>query len=206
MNVSMPSTPWGDASSYYRWVRDGATDDQITEYCRIFEVKIADFWKYYDYGKSIEPPEPKKLQTIEEALREEEGLRLQVYDDATGKEFKKGDTLMGNLSIGYGINLSNGIDIKEAENMMAYRIMIAKQDAYAVFGYNAFYTFPKRCQVAILDMLYQMGRGRFLTFEKMIKAAERGDWPTAKREALDSAWARGPHKKRAEKIAELFYG
>ena len=144
--------------------------------------------------------------TLEDRIKEEEGFRLAPYDDATGKALRPGDTLQGNITIGWGTNLSSGISRMSAQYLLSERLAIAQLDAAAVFGRVEFYSFPQKCQEAFLDMLYQMGRKRFMTFKKMIEAAKRNDWKSVKREALDSEWARGPHKKRAEEIGALFDG
>ena len=126
-----------------------------------------------------------------------EGARLKPYDDKTGKEIEH------NVTIGIGTNLSNGISQKTARILLFGGLDTAVSDAQAVFGYRGYGLLPEPVKEAFLDMLYQMGRGRFMGFKKMIVAAKANDWPGVKREMLDSDWARGIHKNRAEKIAEL---
>lgn len=53
-------------------------------------------------------------------LRAEEGLRLTVYDDATGKPIKPGTLVKGHPTIGIGRALDvNGITEAEAEYLKA---------------------------------------------------------------------------------------
>ena len=47
---------------------------------------------------------------------DDEGVRLRVYDDATGEPLHPGMTLKGHPSIGYGRALDvNGISLKESK-------------------------------------------------------------------------------------------
>ena len=53
-------------------------------------------------------------------IRDGEGLRLKVYDDASGKPVTAGSVLAGHPSIGYGRNLAGqGISESEADAMLA---------------------------------------------------------------------------------------
>lgn len=142
------------------------------------------------------------MPNLIDRLKREESLRLEIYDDATGRPFKKGDTLEGNLTVGYGCNVMK-IDTGLADTLLDYGIQVARWDAYTVFLWSVFYKFPITVQEVFLDMLFQMGRSRFATFQKMIAAAKAHDWVGVKREMLDSEWARGKHKARAERLAAL---
>ena len=55
---------------------------------------------------------------------------------------------------------------------------------------------------ALVDMMFNLGKPRFLTFKKMIKAVECGDFDTAANEMLDSKWARQT-KSRAIELSNL---
>ena len=135
-------------------------------------------------------------------LKKEEDERFRVYDDATGKEFREGDILVGNLTIGVGINIMT-IDQEESDFLLEHRIKIALQGAWRAFGYNLFHSWPERKQDVFLDMIFNMGITRFLKFEKMIVAAKANDWARVKVEMLDSDWARGRLANRAKELAEL---
>lgn len=54
----------------------------------------------------------------------------------------------------------------------------------------------------ILSMAYQMGIGKVFLFKRMIIAIKEGNWPEAKKEMLDSKWARQT-SKRANRHAEV---
>lgn len=57
-------------------------------------------------------------------------------------------------------------------------------------------------QRALLNMAFQMGIEKLLTFKKMLSALEAGDWLLAEHHALDSKWAREDSPARARRVAE----
>lgn len=62
---------------------------------------------------------------------------------------------------------------------------------------------PADAQRALCNMVYQMGIGGVLKFKKMLACVHAGDWEGAKRNALDSDWAKQT-PGRAERVTALF--
>lgn len=58
----------------------------------------------------------------------------------------------------------------------------------------------KARQDALIDMGYQLGVPKLLTFSQMIRAITYEDWPTVYQQALDSDWARET-PARAQQVA-----
>ena len=58
-------------------------------------------------------------------------------------------------------------------------------------------------QRAIANMTFQMGIGALLKFKKMLAALQARDYNAARREALDSAWAKQT-PQRAKRVTDLF--
>lgn len=141
------------------------------------------------------------MTTLLERLKEHEGERFEIYDDATGKPFRKGDTLKGNLTIGVGVNIHR-IDREESEWLLNHRLELAQKEAWAVFGYSRFSAWPQNRQEVFIEMVYNMGITRFRGFRRMIAAAMAGDWVRVKAEMLDSDAAR-ELPARYQKLAEL---
>ncbi len=56
-------------------------------------------------------------------------------------------------------------------------------------------------QRAILNMAFQMGVEKLLTFKNMIAALEAGNYALAETEALNSKWARSDSPARARRVA-----
>lgn len=105
-----------------------------------------------------------------------EGLRLKPYTDSTG-----------HLTIGYGRNLTNGISKREAETMLDHDIARAQQDLYEVEP-EALNLSAWRYYV-LVDMMFNLGRKRFSSFKKMLKAIREGNHLKVAQEMLDSKWA-----------------
>lgn len=57
-------------------------------------------------------------------------------------------------------------------------------------------------QNALIEMAFQIGFAKFITFAKMIAAIAVGDWTTASAEALNSDWAKET-PVRAQAVAKM---
>ena len=120
-----------------------------------------------------------------------EGLSLMPYYCTANK-----------LSIGIGRNLEDrGISKEEAMFMFNNDLKLAVSDLVRVFGadYNGL---PDEAKMVFIDMVFQLGIGRFSGFKKMIKYAIAGNWKEAARELMDSKYARQV-PKRAEENRDL---
>ena len=58
-------------------------------------------------------------------------------------------------------------------------------------------------KMVLIDMIYNMGIGGVLTFEKMLAALSDGDYAEAARQILDSKYARLDCPARAERNAKI---
>lgn len=113
---------------------------------------------------------------IYEIIKKYEDLKLKPYLCPAGK-----------LTIGYGYNLEDGIPEFIADDLLEYKVTIALGDFRDIFG--LIQDIPNSTNsrfVAILDMLYNMGKPTFLQFKKMIAAIKQGDWQKAADELVDS--------------------
>lgn len=116
------------------------------------------------------------MNKLERELIRDEGLRLKPYLDSVGK-----------LTIGVGRNLADN-GISEAEALVMLRNDIANsQQELERFGW--FRQLDSRRKDAILNMHFNLGLPRLLSFKKMIAALEQGKWDKAADEALNSRWA-----------------
>jgi len=102
----------------------------------------------------------------------------------------------GRLTIGYGHNLDNPISEKTARTILQEDIGHAVGHLCHLFP--VFLSFPENTKMALIDMMFNMGLARFLSFKKMIAAINKVDWRKAMieledlreiaREAKDSKW------------------
>ena len=124
-------------------------------------------------------------------LKRHEGFRGKPYHCTAGK-----------LTIGYGRNLDDvGITQEEAEILLSKDIQQAIRNAMDIFPALSKYT--ENRQIALINMVFNLGKTRFLGFVNMIKAIKKDYWMSASVEALDSKWARKDVGNRAIEIAEM---
>ena len=108
----------------------------------------------------------------------EEGFRAKAYNDKTGRPVTcKTMTPPGNLTIGSGINLENGISVEEDRAIS--RIRLAAMDAEL----RRFAWYPELDEVrgsVFLDIAYHAGvHGELLHFPHVITAAAAKNWQLA---------------------------
>lgn len=116
------------------------------------------------------------LYRLKVLLKKHEGYSPKPYVDSVGK-----------LTIGYGRNLDDvGIYADEAELMLENDIEIAIREAYKIFP--EFISYKPERQEVIVNMLFNLGATKFLTFARFIEAVKNRDWDKAADEMLDSKW------------------
>ncbi len=119
--------------------------------------------------------------TLEERLILHEGLRLKKYKDS-----------LGNWTIYVGHLCKPGekyLGTKEdALRYLDIDLAIARQDIKDIFpDYREFSQTRQEC---LVELLFNMGKSRFLGFKKMIHAINIGHWEEAAAELKDSKWYR----------------
>lgn len=124
-------------------------------------------------------------------IRENEGLKTKPYLCTSGK-----------LTIGYGRNLEDtGITVEEADMLLDHDIdRCISELQLNIPGFNEL---PYMIKVALLDMVFNLGLSRFMTFRRMLAAIQRADYIDAAKEVMDSKYARQV-PTRTEKIAKTF--
>jgi lysozyme len=142
-------------------------------------------------------------QQLIDLIADHEGLILKVYDDATGKEIGAGDVLIGHPTIGVGRNIAKdglGISQEEAEFMLENDIERVKEEIknFPIENLNEART------AIIIDMAFNMGISRFnpTRWPNFFRAVANEDYDNAKKEMLDSNWARQT-KRRSVRLAEM---
>ena len=130
--------------------------------------------------------------TLKDALMRDEGLRLKSYVDSRGK-----------ITVGYGRNLTDvGLSLAEAELLLDNDMQRATAGVQAALPWTTGLDEVRRG--ALENMAFNLGVTGLLGFHKMLAAMQRGDWPTAALEALNSEWARqvGPRAYRLSRQLE----
>jgi lysozyme len=123
---------------------------------------------------------------LDAELEVEEGNKLLIYDDATGKTFVKGMTLIGNLSVGIGINLMLPFDPLELRFLENNRISKVQAGLLVIPWYAALD--PVR-QVALADIAYNIGVHGLLGWPHFLSFMAKKDYPAAVAEIRsDKLW------------------
>lgn len=129
-------------------------------------------------------------------LTDEEGFRNALYDDATGKKIKAGDTLVGNPTIGIGWNvMGRGCPLDLAQTICRYHIAETWADVTHAFPWAAH--MPEPCQRALCDMGFNMGIATLSTFKEFLALMELGNYEDAAVDLEGTRWfkqvgSRGP--------------
>ncbi len=117
------------------------------------------------------------LSKLKSILIRHESLKLSPYRCSAGK-----------LTIGVGRNLEDkGISFEEADFMLENDIQDSLKALREIFV--DFETFSENRQIALVDMIFNLGRAGFEKFTKTIGLIRIGNWKRASLEALDSKWA-----------------
>jgi len=121
-------------------------------------------------------------------LKRDEGVRLKPYRCTAGK-----------LTIGVGRNIEDmGITEDEADLLLETDIKRVEAELDGALPW--WRDLSDRRQEALLNMGFNMGIPRLMTFRNMLAALESGSFGRAAAEALNSKWARQVGA-RAERIA-----
>jgi len=129
------------------------------------------------------------LTRLERQIWLDEGYRQHPYKCSANK-----------LTIGVGRNIEdNGISKEEALYLLRNDIMEVR---VSLMRFSWFNRLDDARQDAILNMAFNLGIPRFLSFKKMIEALIEMDYELAADEALDSKWATQVGE-RADRIARI---
>lgn len=111
-------------------------------------------------------------------IKDFEGVRLKMYKCPAGK-----------WTIGVGHNLEdNGITEDMADYILERDLREAEIQVRTHF--TTYYKLNEARQFVLVDLCFNIGINRFLTFKKMLAALAKGEYHTAARELQDSKWYR----------------
>ena len=141
-----------------------------------------------------------------ELLVQQEGFRQFVYDDATGKSLKRGDTIAGHPTIGYGLcveeGVGEGLSQPAAQSLLCNRIDAVKSELANHHGWYG--SLGAARQAALVSAAFNLGLAGLEGFRQALSACAAGDWKKAASEFRDSRWWRNHlTHNRAEQIATM---
>jgi Phage-related lysozyme (muraminidase) len=127
----------------------------------------------------------------------EEGCRAESYLDTKGY-----------WTIGIGHMLGKDIAFKGLRWSQEKIITVFENDLDTSLGhaqtiFPQFAILPPKVQLAILDMIFNLGGAGFRQFKTVIRMIHAQKYPEAAVAALDSKWARQDVPNRARRVAKL---
>lgn len=121
-------------------------------------------------------------------LKRDESVKLQAYDDATGKTVAPGTLVKGNVTAGVGRNLyGKGLSTDEVNYLLANDISEVKIELARALPWTT--TLDDARRGVLLNMAFNMGVPGLLKFKQTLAYVQAGNWTAASQEMLRSAWS-----------------
>lgn len=134
-------------------------------------------------------------------LKKEEGLRLLVYDDATGAPIGPGTLVKGHPTLGIGRALDvNGISPAEADFLL--RNDIARVVSQLDLALPWWRDLSPNRQAVLVSMGFQLGITGLLGFKNTLAMVKAGNYDGAAQGMANSLWAKQT-PARAKRMAAL---
>lgn len=133
------------------------------------------------------------LVALRSELVRDEGVRLFPYMDTAG-----------NITIGIGRNLS-GVGVSSAEVQAMWLADVDRATAGLDRALPWWRTLSEERQRVLVNMAFNMGVPKLLTFKRMLAAVKAGQYQAAAAEMLDSEWSRQVGE-RATRLAKIMAG
>jgi lysozyme len=122
------------------------------------------------------------MKKAKSVLIRDEGIAYSPYKDTKG---------YWTIGVGYfiGVDLSYlKLSWDVVQKMLEEKIEESLRDLHQIFG-GYFDTIGAPRQLALLSMIYSLGKSRFMGFSKMIMAIKDQNWELASYECKHSKWA-----------------
>lgn len=137
-------------------------------------------------------------------LQKEEGVRLQVYDDFSGRPIVPGSIVVGHPTVGCGRALDvNGISDVEVLVLLQNDIEKIFSQLDTALPWWRTMTVPRQCVLSA--MVFQLGIGGTMAFRATLRAMELGNYEQAAAGMLASKWARQT-PARVGRMADIMRG
>lgn len=143
------------------------------------------------------------LKRLKKQLEIDEGKKLTVYLDHLGYPTVGIGHLIKETDPPEIRNLRVGDKITEEQcsQLFIADVSIAIADCTIIF--DEWDSFPSEVQEILVNMLFNLGRPRFLTFRQMIAAVYQREWKKAAQEMAESKWARQVGNRASRLISRM---
>ena len=128
--------------------------------------------------------------------------RMMLVRDEDDCKFPYLDT-KNKVTIGIGHNLTDrGLSDRVRGLVFQEDLLESYEDAIGTFGVVGFSRFGEARQLAILNMIFNLGLTKFLGFKKTIAAIKLEQWDSAADHAKDSLWYKQVGE-RGDRVTEM---
>ena len=127
-------------------------------------------------------------EAVYEQLKIDEGVVYEVYLDHLGYPTFGVGHLIIEGDAEHGSAVGTTITEERVKECFEKDLDIAVSECEALFGDN-WNDYPGELQEVLVNMMFNMGRGRLGGFKKFIGAINESDWEKASIEMMDSRWA-----------------
>ena len=127
-------------------------------------------------------------EAVYEQLKIDEGVVYEVYLDHLGYPTFGVGHLIIEGDAEHGSAVGTTITEERVKECFEKDLDIAVSECEALFGDN-WNNYPGELQEVLVNMMFNMGRGRLGGFKKFIGAIYESDWEKASIEMMDSRWA-----------------
>jgi len=128
-----------------------------------------------------------------EQLKIDEGESLTIYNCTAGVP-----------TIGIGRNLESGISKEESNYLFMNDLTRVEEELDRNFTW--FRVLSSVRQGVLINMNFNLGLTRFMTFENMIAALEKRDYEEAAKEMIDSLWWRRKQNRAGRLVKQMLEG
>lgn len=131
------------------------------------------------------------MNRLNRLLIKHEGWKNRPYTDS-----------LGNLTVGVGRNISS-LPFSRDEILYLLNNDIARCDRELSYNFKWYLELCRVRQDAMINLCFNLGITKLLTFKKALAAMEQEDFELAAEEFLDSKWAKQVGAIRSEDIAYM---
>ena len=128
------------------------------------------------------------VDKLREQLKIDEGCVYEIYLDHLGYPTFGVGHLIIEGDAEHGSAVGTTITEERVKECFEKDLDIAVSECEALFGDN-WNNYPGELQEVLVNMMFNMGRGRLGGFKKFIAAINESDWNKASIEMMDSRWA-----------------
>ena len=127
------------------------------------------------------------IEELRDQLKIDEGVKYEIYNDHLGyATFGIGHLIVeGDEEHGKPV----GTAVSEERVNAIFEEDVQKYISESKKVFPNLDDLPETAQQVIVNMCFNMGAPRLSQFKKFIAGVNKGDWPTAAEEMMDSRWA-----------------